>query len=285
MAGPRRARPTAGAGRRTTTPKRIVASAARRPATSSSSRVAASPRRRVAVTLRRFFGLWLLAKVAALAILVGGAALATQVVHSQQFQVAEVVVSGSGLVAAEDIAATIDVAGVNAFTIRGRHMARVIQADPAIESASVRARLPDAVEVIVYERAPAVLWEANGRTLIADETGLALRDGTRPDLPIIHAPEGPAPDAGGRVDAEIVRMAQSLAPRLEAEGLAGGQFEYRPTTGASIVLPDALRIALGSLDELEEKLAAYQAIRAHLDQTHTEVRFIDVRFLERPYFR
>ena len=80
-------------------------------------------------------------------------------------------------------------------------------------------------------------------------------------------------------------MAQSLAPRLEAEGLAGGQLEYRPATGASVVLPDSARVALGSPDELEGKLAAYQAIRAYLDQTHTQARFIDVRFLERPYFR
>jgi cell division septal protein FtsQ len=262
-----------------------VTSSPLRPVSSSPSRVAPSPRRRFARTLRRFFGLWLLAKAVALALLAGGAVLASQVASSQQFRVAEVIVSGSGLVAAEDIAATIDVAGANAFTVRGRRMARILQSDPAIAGATVRARLPDAVEVVVYERPPAVLWEADGRTLLADETGLTLRDGARPDLPVIHAPEGPAPDPGGRVDAEIVRMAQSLAPRLEAEGLAGGQFEYRPTTGASIVLPDSARVALGSLDDLEDKLAAYQAIRAHLNQSNTEARFIDVRFLERPYFR
>jgi cell division septal protein FtsQ len=226
----------------------------------------------------------MLAKLAALAILVAGIGVAAHVANSHEFHVTEVIVSGSELVAAEDIAATIDVAGANPFAIRGRRMARLLQADPAIASATVRARLPDGVDVVVHERVPAVLWEAGGRTLLADETGLTLRDGLRPDLPVIHAPDGPAPDPGGRVDPEIVRMAQSLAPLLEAEGLAGGQLEYRPATGVSIVLPDS-RIALGSGDDLDDKLAAYRAIRGHLEQSQTQARFIDVRFLERPYFR
>ena len=248
-------------------------------------RPAAAADRRVARILRRFFGLWVLAKLAALAILLAGVGAASQVAGSSQFHIAEVIVSGSELVAAEDIAATIDVAGVNAFAVRGRRLERILRADPAIASATVRARLPDSIDVVIQERVPAVLWDANGRTLLADATGLTLRDGVRPGLPIIHAPDGPAPDPGGRVDPEVVRMAQSLTPRLEVEGLAGGQLEYRPTTGASVVLPDSARVALGSPDELEHKLAAYQAIRAYLDQTHTQARFIDVRFLERPYFR
>jgi cell division septal protein FtsQ len=150
---------------------------------------------------------------------------------------------------------------------------------------SIRPHLPNSVDVLVTERSPAVVWEAGGRSLLADADGLALRDGRRDDLPVVHAPEGPAPDPGGRLDPETVRMAEALVPRLADEGLAGGQLEYRPSSGATVVLPDSLRVAIGAADGLEDKLAAYRAIRRYLDQNRTRAEFIDVRFLERPYFR
>lgn len=241
--------------------------------------------RRVVPAVRRVFGLWLLGKLVAVAVLVAGFGIASQVAGSRQFQVAEVIIAGNELVAAEDIAATINVGGTNTFALRARRLERVLRADPAIEGATVRARLPNVVEVLVRERAPAVVWEASGRSLLLDASGLTLRDGTRDDLPVIHAPDGPAPDPGGRVDADAVRMAGILVPRLDAEGLAGGQLEYRPASGASVILPDSARLAIGSADDLEDKLAAYHAIRGFLDQNRTHAQFIDVRFLERPYFR
>jgi POTRA domain, FtsQ-type len=249
------------------------------------NRVGPVATKRVGPALRRLFRLWLLGKVIAAAILVAGFGIASEVAGARQLKVAEVVIVGNELVAAEDIAATINVGGTNTFAVRGRRLERILGADPAIESASVRARLPDTVEVVVHERAPAVVWETNDRSLLADDSGLALRDGARDDLPVIHAPDGPAPDPGGRVDPGAVRMARTLLPRLDAEGLGGGQLEYRPATGASLIMPDAARLAIGTADDLEDKLAAYRAIRAFLDQNRTHAQFIDVRFLGRPYFR
>ena len=138
---------------------------------------------------------------------------------------------------------------------------------------------------MIHERAPVAVWEASGRTILVDSSGLALRDGASDDLPTIRAPDGPAPDPGGRVDMDAVRVAQSLVPRLDAEALAGGQLEYRPTSGATVVLADSARVALGTSEDLDDKLAAYRAIRSFLDQNRGHAQLIDVRFLERPYFR
>jgi cell division protein FtsQ len=239
----------------------------------------------VTLSVRGLFPVWLAAKLVAAAVLVAGLGVASEVAGAKQLQVAEVVIMGNDLVAAEDVAATINVGGMNTFAVRGRRLERILGADPAIESAIVRARLPNTVEVVVHERAPAVVWDASGRSVLADQSGLALRDGTREDLPVIHAPDGPAPDPGGRVDAGVVRMAQTLLPRLDLEGLGGGQLEYRPASGASLILPDSARLALGTAEDLEDKLAAYRAIRDFLDRNRTHAQFIDVRFLERPYFR
>ena len=87
------------------------------------------------------------------------------------------------------------------------------------------------------------------------------------------------------MDLDTVRMAEALVPRLASEGLAGGQLEYRPSYGATLILADSARLAIGTGDGLEDKLAAYRAIRSYLDQNRTKAQFIDVRFLERPYFR
>jgi len=230
-------------------------------------------------------GLWIVAKAAALGVVLAGFGIASQIATSKQFHVAEVVIAGNELVAAEDIAATINVGGMNTFAVRARRMERILKADPAIENVTVRPRLPNTLEVMVSERSPAVVWETAGRSVLTDAEGLALRGGSRDDLPVVHAPEGPTPDPGGRVDLDTVRMAEALAPRLASEGLAGGQLEYRPSYGATLILADSARLAIGTGDGLEDKLAAYRAIRSYLDQNRTTAQFIDVRFLERPYFR
>ena len=253
---------------------------ARAPSTSfAPSAPAAEPHRRLRL------GLWIIAKALALGVLAAGFGMASQVATSRQLHVAEVVIAGNELVPAEDIAATINVGGMNTFAVRARRLERILKADPAIENVSVRPRLPNTVEVLVREREPAVVWETAERSVLADATGLALRDGTREDLPVVHAPDGPAPDPGGRVDLDAVRMAETLVPRFESEGLPGGQLEYRPSSGATVILADSARLALGTADGLEDKLAAYRAIRSYLDQNRTRAQFIDVRFLERPYFR
>ena len=265
--------------------KAIGATSLGRPAPAASRRSSIQVQRAAGMWLRRRIGFWLLAKAAAVGILVAGLSIATQVGNSRQFQVAEVVIAGNELVGAEDIAAAIHVGGTNTFAVRGRRLERMLRGDPAIESISIKPRLPNTVEVLVTERAPSVVWEASGRTLLTDATGLALREGTREDLPVVHAPEGPTPDPGGRVDVETVRMAAALVPRFDVEGLTGGQLEYRPAYGATVILPNSARLAIGNSDDLEDKLAAYRAIRGHLDQNRAKAELIDVRFLERPYFR
>jgi hypothetical protein len=44
-------------------------------------------------------------------------------------------------------------------------------------------------------------------------------------------------------------------------------------------------VALGFADNLDAKVDAYRAIRDHLNETQTVAELVDVRFLDRPYFR
>ena len=234
--------------------------------------------------LRRLLSGRLLARVAAVAILCGGGWALWEGVAAPELRVALVTIAGNDLVTDEEILGGIDVEGANVLTVRTRRLEDILQTDPAIGKAHVQARLPNVISVRVEEREPVVVWAGAERPVLTDRTGLALRDEARP-LPTIYAPEGPVIEAGGRIDGDIVRMGQSLAPRLEALGLMGARLEYRPASGMSIVAPGSPRIALGFPEDLEAKLAAYSAIRAHLEQTRTPADLIDVRFLQRPYFR
>ena len=234
--------------------------------------------------LRRGFSGRLLARVAAVVILCGGGWALWEGAAAPQLQVAGVTIAGNELVTDEEILGGLDTEGANVFTVRTRRLEDILQTDPAISEALVRARLPNVIALRVEEREPVVVWVATGSPVLADRSGLALRYGAR-SLPAIYAPEGPIVEPGGRIDAEAVRMAQSLASRLDAVGVAGARLEYRPGSGMSIIASGSPRIALGFADDLEAKLAAYAAIKGHLEQTRTPAELIDVRFLDRPYFR
>lgn len=259
--------------------KRSTSGAIRRP-----TGAARSARRMPAHLLRRVFSGRLLARVVAVAILCGGGWALWEGAAAPQLQVAGVTLAGNELVTDEEILGGLSIEGANVFTVRTRRLEDILQTDPAIGRARVRARLPNAIALRVEEREPVVVWIAAESPVLADRSGLALRNGTR-SLPAIYAPEGPIAEPGGRIDVEAVRMAQSLASRLDAMGVAGARLEYRPGSGMSIVASGSPRIALGFADDLDAKLAAYAAIKGHLEQTRTPAELIDVRFLDRPYFR
>ena len=204
---------------------------------------------------------------------------------ARQFHVAGIHVAGYSLVAPEEVLDRLPVTGANIFALRARSLERALHADPMIERAEVRTRLPNLVHVRIWERTPAAVWDTGGRQVITDAEGLVVREGLALPLPIIHAPEGPAAEPGERVDPAAVQMAQALGPRLDALRLRDARLEYRPGGGMSIAAPGSPRVSLGFGQDLDAKLAAYLSIRAHLERTGERAELIDVRFLERPYYR
>jgi cell division septal protein FtsQ len=229
---------------------------------------------------------WALGKIAAVAILAGGVWAVLQLLSDPQLQIREVRVHGIALIPADEIHQDLAIEGSSVFAIRSGRLERLLRLNPAVDRVRVEPRLPDIVTIAVVERMPAVLWEAEGSSALVDDNGLAIRDG--PDvpplkLPRVYAPEGPAVRAGERVDPSPVHIAQTIAPRLDALGLPGARLEYRPSNGITIF--GAYRVAVGSEDQLEAKLIAYQSIRRQIEQSRARAELVDVRFLDRPYYR
>jgi cell division septal protein FtsQ len=197
--------------------------------------------------------------------------------------VKRVTISGNELVETPEITEELDVQGRNIFQTRRARLDRVISALPAVQDADVQIRLPDQVHIMIRERTPVVMWDTGGRRMLVDADGFALREGDAM-LPIIVVHDAPVPEPGDRVDPEAVKIAQDVGPRLDALGLGDAQLDYRPSSGMTLV-SRGRRVALGFADNLDAKLDAYRAIQAHLAQTHTGAELVDVRFLDRPYFR
>jgi cell division protein FtsQ len=158
-----------------------------------------------------------------------------------------------------------------------------VRVRPAVRDVEIQLRFPDHIHIVVRERTPVAIWDTGGQRMLVDADGVVLREGDGM-LPIIVVHDAPVPELGDRIDPEAVRIAQEIGPRLDALGLGEAQFDYRPSSGMTLISRDR-RVALGFADNLDAKLDAYKAIRDHLVQTHTVAELVDVRFLDRPYFR
>jgi len=233
--------------------------------------------------MRRALSTWFLSKLLALTILAAGGWLIWQGIEAPQLTVKRITVSGNELVPPEEITAEIDATGTNIFWARRARLARLVRAVPAVQDADVQVRFPDQIHVVVHEREPVAIWDGGGKRMFVDADGFVLRESDRL-LPTIIARDAPIPVPGDRVDPEAVKVAQQVSPRLEALGLADAQLEYRPASGVTLV-SRGRRVAIGFADNLDAKLDAYRSIRDHLTETQTVAELVDVRFLNRPYFR
>ncbi len=233
--------------------------------------------------LRRPFSGWFLGRLLALALLALGGWGVSYGAEAPQFVVKRVTVSGNDFVPIDEITSRIDVQGTNIFQARRGRLAGMIRTVPGVRDAEVQIRFPDQIHIVVRERTPVAIWDTGGRRILVDAEGYALRLGNE-NLPVIVAREAPFPEPGDRVDQEAVKITQELAPRLSGLGLGGAQIDYRPASGVTLVT-SGRRVAIGFADDLDAKLDAYRTIRDHLDQTQTAAELVDVRFLDRPYFR
>jgi hypothetical protein len=227
---------------------------------------------------------WFLGKVAAAGLLGLCSWVLVEGASSPAFVVTGVTIDGNELMSKDELRYAISPEGLHVFAIRSNRYERLLQSFPAIRSAHVRPTLPNQVAVVVEERVPSVVWDTGNRQMLLDTEGLALKDGAEP-LPTVFAPEGPELQPGGRIDPVPVRVAESVGPRMDSLGLAGGRVEYRPSGGVSLVAPGAPRVNLGFGDDLDAQLTAYVTIRRYLEETRTRAELIDVRFLDRPYYR
>lgn len=158
-----------------------------------------------------------------------------------------------------------------------------IEALPGIASAEVTRDWPQGIRVTITEHEGWGYWQAAGRRVLVDASGLA-HDLARPpasDAPTIidiAAPEDLA--AGVAIDADTVQ----LVARLLAEGVfetfdvAPAGYTFRRDRGLTVLFDEEPDVVFGDSTNFTFKVAAWGAAREQLAAEELVVSEIDLRF-------
>jgi cell division septal protein FtsQ len=121
-------------------------------------------------------------------------------------------------------------------------------------------------------------------------------DGEGVVLPATAAPDG-APAIkdlgnpvrlvpGDHVDLDAVRLTQALAQRVpETLQMAIAALEYSPATGLTVTTAAGYRVVVGDSQNMDYKMAVWQAIETQLGREEMAGHVLDLRFGDRPSFQ
>jgi len=109
-----------------------------------------------------------LAKLAALAVLVAALFLLYEIATSSYFYASEVTVEGASLLGTQEILDAAAVSGVHILWVNSRQTAQRIGLLPTVKEASVHAIFPRRVAIAVTERQPRVHWQLGNVNFLVD---------------------------------------------------------------------------------------------------------------------
>lgn len=163
-----------------------------------------------------------------------------------------------------------------------------IEALPLVQSVKAERRWPQTVRIQVTERVPWGYWRSGNTTYAIDAEGVVLQEAQPPGgSPVINDLGGPTTLLpGDRVDVDAVALARSMLERVPA-ALALGitSLEYTPEAGLSLITDVGYRVVLGDSQNVEYKLAVWQAVEEELGREAMVGHVLDLRFEDRPSFQ
>jgi cell division protein FtsQ len=180
------------------------------------------------------------------------------VLFSRYLAVQDVEVTGTGLLAAEDVRHAARVPdGEPLARVDLGSVERRVEALAAVRDAAVSRRWPDQVLVAVEERAPIAVVDLGGRIRGMDEEGVIFRDYPRvpATLPLVRTT--------GRTGAEALSEAAQVISSLPA-GLSRRvrHLEVVTVDQITLVLRDGRQVLWGSADESAAKAEVLVALLA-----------------------
>lgn len=247
-------------------------------------------------------GLWLFLVLA----LIGGG-LALWLTFDARFYVYDAQITGNRRLSQAEIFEASGLQGLHILWARsGSIESRILEDLPSLENAEADCHLPlvrrssDAkCAISVVERRPRVLWYegsgASGEQWWIDEQGavflaeddvapLATDSGSEgvSDPSGRWTVTGPLPrDGQGRLD-EQVRVA--LKELWESGRDLPTEFQYTPDRGFSFVDEHGWHIFVGQDTGMAQRLRVLDNLAAHLESRGVTPRFVDVRYLEAPFY-
>lgn len=192
----------------------------------------------------------------ALAVPVGAAG--TAVLMHDRLAVREVTVSGTGLLAAEDVRSVVGVAaGTPLAVVDLERVAESVEALPEVADADVRRRWPSRVHVAVTERtAVTAVAGDSGDFVLVDATGTPFRTvpGPPADVPLLDVA---APQPGDPATADGLTVIQALPPGLRAQV---ERVEVAEPGWVTFALRDGGRVVWGGPERSDSKAVVLQAL-------------------------
>ncbi|HEU4759390.1 MAG TPA: FtsQ-type POTRA domain-containing protein [Dehalococcoidia bacterium] len=160
-----------------------------------------------------------------------------------------------------------------------------IAALPLVKAVEAQRRWPHSVRIQVTERTPWGYWRVAGATYVIDSEGVVLADLQPPEgAPAIEDKGGAVQlKPGDRVDVDAVSLAQAMLARVpQTLGLNVSALEYTPEAGLALTTDGGYRVVLGDTQNVDFKLAVWQAVEADMGREAMAGHVLDLRFEDRP---
>lgn len=138
---------------------------------------------------------------------------------------------------------------------------------PWIDSALVRRRLPDTVEIQLTERVPLARWKSSG---LVDTKGNVFQASVDEPLPLFEGQPGTGKD--------MVKHYHEFSGILDARGLKIKELIYTPRSAWLVVLDNGITVRLGRENEIK-RLQLFAEIWPGLLQKHSNrLAYVDMRY-------
>jgi cell division protein FtsQ len=201
---------------------------------------------------------------------------------SPNFYVYDAEVLGNAAVRAEEVYAISDLEGISIFWVDPEDVAGRVEKLPDVRSAHVDVRLPARVIINVEERVPEIVWQTGDGLWWVDPEGIVFppHADLSDTLTIVDTDAQPV-SPGQRLDPTIIETAQSLRrflPNLRV-------MEYSRTTGISFTTGEGWPVYLGDGRNMDAKLTILVNLRQDLLARGVKPEFVDVRYVEKPFYK
>lgn len=190
-------------------------------------------------------------------------------------------VSNNRFTNSDQIYTQAGVDGFSAFFIDPNEVSTQLRQLPHVQNAHVRLRLPANVTIQVEEREPMILYQIQGDSHWIDNEGVIMA-AVEERTGLVKLIDD---DKGGMLDERHIKPGLFQAIQHVTGTLPEVKtFRYQEPFGLFFISPEGWRVYLGSTDNMDTKLATWEAIRTKILQENHSIQEVDVRY-ERPHWR
>jgi len=171
--------------------------------------------------------------------------------------------------------------GQNLFLFRTGPLEAAIAEDPLVESVSVERILPRTIRIAARTRQGRVRVRTDDGEYEVDRLGVPFRPSVGEELPLLVGAEK-AVGPGGRISPDVVATVVTWLDAAERYHLSDvAKVDYLGNGCCNLATAEGRLVKLGTLDEIDKKLAAAAAI---LGQWGDEIAYVDVEVPDQPVF-